>query len=76
MIGHPIAHPADSYEISEQLLALRNHVVEAHQCSECRQLLHKLVNSIHVALFDTKLVKKKAKSVVPFTRRFSRDRGR
>lgn len=71
MIGHPIAHPADSYEISEQLLALHNHVVEAHQCSECRQLLHKLANSIHVAQFDTKLVKKKAKSLPPFRRRFS-----
>jgi len=69
MIGHPIAHPADSYEISEQLLALHNHVVETHQCSECRQLLHKLGNSIHLALFDTKLVKKKAKSLPPFRRR-------
>jgi hypothetical protein len=47
-----------SGDLSEQLLALRHHV-ETHQCSECRQLLHKLANSIHVAVFGRKLAKAK-----------------
>ena len=48
-------------DISEQLLALR-HYVEAHECSECRKLFHKLANSIHVVVFGRKLAKTKPRS--------------
>ena len=48
-------------DISKQLLALRHHV-ETHECSECRKLLHKLANSIQVAVFGTKLAKAKPRS--------------
>ena len=48
---------AESDDISERLLALRKHV-DTHSCSECRKLLHKLANSIHVFVFGRKLGKK------------------
>jgi hypothetical protein len=48
-------------DISEELLALCHHL-ETHECSESRKLLHKLANSIHVAVFGGKMAKAKPRS--------------
>lgn len=54
LIEHSIADPEDSDDITGQLAALRQHIVERHECKECRQRLHKLVNSVQVVLFGKK----------------------
>jgi len=46
----------ESDQITEHLLALHLHM-KTHECSVCRQLLHKLANSIHVGVFAGKMGK-------------------
>lgn len=53
-----MARRAKTDDVNKQLLAIRQHV-EIHHCLECRQLLHKLANSIQVSLFGKKAKKAK-----------------
>ena len=54
LIEYSIADPEDNDDIKEQLAALRQHIIERHECKECRQRLHKLVNSVQIVLFGKK----------------------
>jgi hypothetical protein len=55
LIEYSIADPEDRDDITGQLEALRQHIIERHgSCKECRQRLHKLVNSVQVVLFGKK----------------------
>lgn len=44
----------DNDDVSEQLVTLRRHISERHECRECSQRLHKLANSVQVVLFGSK----------------------
>lgn len=54
MTERSMPQTTESEQICEQLLALHLHV-KTHECSVCRQLLHKLANSIQVNVFGRKM---------------------
>ena len=52
-----------SDDINEQFAALRQHVIERHQCKECRRRIHKITNLVQVVLLEKKAAME-AKSVL------------